>query len=63
MHAMHVKIDTQMTLLSINYQNGISDFDLILVILYISNIKTVGFSSKYIKVTSIYINGLDYKYQ
>ena len=27
-------------------QNGISDFDWILVIFYMSNIKTVGFSSK-----------------
>ena len=45
--------------LSINMhqKNGIGDFDWILVILYMSNIKTVGFSSKYIKVTSLYING------
>ena len=40
---MHVKIDTRMTLLSINKQNGISYFDWILVILYMSNIKTVFF--------------------
>ena len=51
-HAMHVK-DRYVNVTFIDkLTKGISYFDWILVILYMSNVKTVGFSSKLIKVTS-----------
>ena len=46
MHAMHVKDRYVNETFIYKLQNGIRDFDWILVILYMSNIKTVGFSSK-----------------